>query len=83
MADAARASGQDPARVARETDENDFAEGLYLKHEDGNRVIGRYKFVRANFLQAIAASGTHWQNRPIVLNSLRPDVDIFALELSS
>ena len=81
LADAARASGQDPSRVERETDGSELAEGLYLKHEDKVQVIGRYKFVRADFLQAIAASGTHWQERPIVANRLMPGVDLFALEL--
>ena len=75
---AARDSGQDPVRVRGETDDNDLAEGLYLKLEDDDRVIGRYKFVRADFLQAIAASGTHWQERPIVPNGLAPGVDLFA-----
>ena len=81
LAEAARASGQEPSRVARETDGNDLAEGLYLKHEDGGHVIGRYKFVRADFLQAIAASGTHWQERPIIPNGLAPGVDLFAQDI--
>lgn len=75
---AARDSGQDPARVRGETDDNDLAEGLYLKHEDNDSVIGRYKFVRGDFLQRIASSGTHWQERPIVMNGLAPGVDLFA-----
>jgi hypothetical protein len=79
---AAAGSGQDPARVRRETDGSDLAEGLYLKHEDGDRVIGRYKFVRADFLQAIASSGTHWQDRPVIPNGLAPGVDLFAARVS-
>lgn len=78
LARAAIAEGQDPIRVARETDDNDRAEGVYLKHEDGLRVIGRYKFIRADFLQSIAASGSHWQERPIIPNGLAPGVDLFA-----
>jgi hypothetical protein len=80
---AAASSGQDPARVRSETDDSDLAEGLYLKHEEGDRVIGRYKFVRADFLQAIALSGTHWQDRPVIPNGLAPGVDLFAASLSS
>lgn len=80
---AARESGQDPVRVRAETDDNDLAEGLYLKHEVDDRVIGRYKFVRADFLQTIAASGTHWQERPIVPNGLAPGVDLFASDSAS
>jgi hypothetical protein len=79
---AAASSGQDPARVRRETDGSDRAEGLYLKHEDGDRVIGRYKFVRADFLQAIASSGSHWQDRPVIPNGLAPGVDLFAVSVS-
>jgi RNA ligase len=80
---AAAGSGQDPARVRFETDDSDLAEGIYLKHEDGDRVIGRYKFVRADFLQAIASSGTHWQERPVIPNGLAPGVDLFAASVSS
>jgi hypothetical protein len=80
---AAAGAGQDPVRVRRETDGSDLAEGLYLKHEDGDRVIGRYKFVRADFLQAIASSGTHWQDRPVIPNGLAPGVDLFATSLPS
>jgi len=79
---AATGSRQDPARVRRETDDSDLAEGLYLKHEDGDHVIGRYKFVRDGFLQAIASSGTHWQDRPVIPNDLAPGVDLFATSLS-
>ncbi len=78
LAERAQATRQDPARVVAETDASDLAEGLYLKHEQDGQVIGRYKFVRADFLQAIAASGSHWQERPIIANGLAPGVDIFA-----
>lgn len=73
---AAEAAGIDPDRVLAETEASDLAEGLYVKHEDGDRVIGRYKFVRADFLQAILDSGSHWADRPIVGNRLSPGVDI-------
>lgn len=53
-------------------------EGLYLKHEAEGRVIGRYKFVRAGFLQSVADSGDHWMDRPLEPNRLREGVDLFA-----
>jgi hypothetical protein len=53
-------------------------EGLYMKHEDGGRVIARYKFVRSGFIQAVADSGEHWMDRPIEPNQLREGVDLFA-----
>ncbi|MBC8071815.1 MAG: RNA ligase family protein [Deltaproteobacteria bacterium] len=68
----------DSERAVLETDASELAEGLYLKHEQGGRVVGRYKFVRASFLTAVVDSGSHWLARPIVPNALAPGVDIFA-----
>ena len=48
------------------------SEGLYLKWEEEGIVKGRYKFVRAGFLQTILDSGTHWKDRPLVPNQLEP-----------
>lgn len=70
--------GIDPAQARRETDASDLCEGLYLKIEQDDKVIGRYKFVRPDFLQAILHSGSHWAKRPILPNQLAADVDIFA-----
>lgn len=78
LADEAGRQGIEPDRVAEQTDGDDRSEGLYLKVEDGHQVLGRYKFVRASFTQAILDQGEHWQKRPIVPNRLRPGVDIFA-----
>lgn len=75
---AAREAGLDVARIRAETEDSDLAEGLYLKHEDADTVIGRYKYVRADFHQAILDTGSHWQDRPILPNMLAPDADIFA-----
>jgi hypothetical protein len=33
--------------------------------------------VRADFLQAILDSGSHWAERPIIQNQLAPGIDIF------
>jgi hypothetical protein len=76
----AEESGVDPERAAHETDPSDLAEGLYIKVEDPERgvVIGRYKWVRASFLTAIADAGDHWLARPIVPNRLADGVDLFA-----
>jgi hypothetical protein len=54
-------------------------EGLYIKHEADGQVLGRYKYVRAGFLQAVADSGEHWMDRPIEANQLREGVDLFAV----
>ena len=65
-------------RVERETDPTDLMEGLYVKHEDGEQVLGRYKYVRASFLQAVFEAAGHWLDRPIVPNQLDDGVDLFA-----
>jgi hypothetical protein len=57
-------------QVLAETDLSDDMEGLYLKDEDEEQVLGRYKWVRASFLTTVLDSGSHWQDRPIVPNLL-------------
>ena len=63
--------GLDAERVLRETDPSTTMEGLYIKCEEGGIVTARMKFVRAEFLQCVFASESHWQQRPIVPNLLR------------
>ncbi len=63
--------------VQQQTDDSDFAEGLYIKVEEASRVVERYKFVRASFLQAVEESGGHWMDRPILPNRLQDDVNLF------
>lgn len=72
LREAARAQGLDPDRALRETDPSGLMEGLYIKIEEGGIVTGRYKYVRSTFLQTVLDSGSHWQDRPILPNALRP-----------
>jgi hypothetical protein len=44
-------------------DRSDLAEGLYIKREDEKQVLGRYKYVRPEFVQGIINSGTHLIDR--------------------
>jgi hypothetical protein len=74
---AARVRGLDPEQTWKETDPSDLMEGLYVKVEEGGRVVERYKFIRASFLATVLDSGSHWLRRPILPNQLRPDVDLF------
>lgn len=67
----------DVDRILNETEPSNLAEGLYLKNEKNGVVIGRYKFVRADFHQTILDSGTHWAARPILPNKLADGIDIF------
>lgn len=78
LAVAAERSGSRPDMVDQQTEDSDLAEGLYLKQEDAGQVLDRFKFVRADFLQAIEAGDGHWHDRPILPNALADGVDIFA-----
>jgi hypothetical protein len=64
-------------RAVADTDPHDQSEGLYVKWEDSERVLGRYKWVRPSFLQALTDSGTHWLDRPILENGLAADVNLW------
>jgi hypothetical protein len=74
---ASRARGLDPDQIGKETDSSDLMEGLYVKVEQGGRVIERYKFIRATFLTTVLDSGSHWLRRPILPNQLDAGVDLF------
>jgi len=78
LARAAARRDVDVARVVRETDPSDEMEGLYVKVEENERVVGRFKYVRASFLTSVVESGTHWLNRPIIPNELAPGANVFA-----
>jgi hypothetical protein len=78
LARACEEDGHDAERVARETDPADQAEGLYVKLEDEARVLGRFKWIRAGFLQSVLRSGSHWADRPILRNRLAAGVELFA-----
>lgn len=72
-------SGVTAERAGLETDPSDDAEGLYLKVEDGDEVVARYKWIRASFHASVLDSGSHWLARPIVPNQLADGVDLFAV----
>jgi hypothetical protein len=73
----ARLCGQDIGLIRRQTDDSDLSEGLYIKVEAEGRVVERFKFVRASFLQAVSDSGSHWMDRPILPNKLREGCGIW------
>ena len=83
LAVAAAQSGSRADMVARQTEDSDLAEGLYLKQEAAGWVEDRFKYVRADFLQTIEAADGHWHDRPILPNGLAPGVDIFAPTLGT
>jgi len=67
----------DSERALRETDTSGLMEGLYIKVEEGGEVRGRYKYVRGGFLQTVIDSESHWMDRPLLPNRLRPGVSLF------
>jgi hypothetical protein len=66
-----------PQQVRLETDSSTLMEGLYIKHEADGTVQARYKYVRPGFLQTVIESQSHWLDRPIVPNQLRPGAQLF------
>lgn len=72
----AAARGLDAARAVAETDASGLMEGLYIKVEEDGVVRERYKFVRRGFLQTVIDSGSHWMERPILPNGLRPGAEL-------
>lgn len=55
----------------------DKPEGLYLKVEKEDEVVGRYKLVREEFIQKIIDDNVHWKDRPVEVQLLKEGVDIF------
>ena len=76
---AAAEAGADPGRAAAETSPGDDMEGLYIKDEADGRVTARYKWVRADFTQALRDSGSHWADRPIIANRLADPAVMYAV----
>ena len=76
--DAVRRQGLDLALAWRQTDQSDLAEGLYVKLEDDHQVLGRFKWVRPDFVQTILDSGSHHSTRPVIPNGLTPGADLYA-----
>jgi hypothetical protein len=77
LREAALAQGIAPEQAQRESDASGLMEGLYIKAEDRERVVARYKYVRPGFLQTVLDAGSHWMDRPLLPNRLRADVDIW------
>ncbi|SFJ84481.1 RNA ligase [Thermoflavimicrobium dichotomicum] len=70
-------NGLSPEQVMKETDTSGLMEGLYIKKEENGIVTGRYKYIRAGFIQTILSSQSHWMERPILPNQLQKGVTLF------
>lgn len=73
-----RREGLDLALAWKQCDKSDLSEGLYIKVEADGKTLGRYKWVRADFVQAILAADKHHSEQPYVPNQLAPGVDLYA-----
>jgi hypothetical protein len=76
---AAIRAGVDPDLAQKQTMMLDGMEGGYLKIETDDETVGRLKWVRPDFIQAIRGSGSHHRDRILIPNTLAPGVDIFAM----
>ncbi len=70
--------GLDLGLAWQQTDKSDLAEGLYVKVENEREVLGRFKWVRPDFVQTILDSGSHHSTRPLIPNGLAEGVDLYA-----
>jgi hypothetical protein len=57
--------------IMKETDDSDLSEGIYIKTEDKDKVVGRYKYIRHQFLNTILKSGSHYMDRPTIPNIIK------------
>lgn len=62
--------------ILKQTQNDNFMEGLYIKTEKKDKVTGRFKLVRSQFL-SLVNSESHWLSRPIIPNKLMPNKNIF------
>ena len=71
LAALAMRQGLSVEQVLAETDASSTMEGLYIKVEENGIVTERMKYVRAEFLQRMLQSDSHWIDRPIIPNQLK------------
>ena len=62
----------------KQTDKDDAGEGLYVKLEDDEQVLGRFKLVRHSFVQTILDADSHHAKRPIVPNGMHASIGHFS-----
>ncbi len=67
------------AKALAETDRSSDMEGLYIKWEENGQVMGRYKFIRYEFIKTIFDSKTHIWERELLGNSLSEGINFYEL----
>jgi hypothetical protein len=61
-------AGLSPRTYPERFDGTLLMEGVYGKIEEEGRVVGRFKWVRQEFVRSIVDSGLHWRTMPLVAN---------------
>lgn len=72
----------DLEKAWQQCDHSNLMEGLYLKLETAEQTIGRYKWVRADFVQSILDAKQHHSAQPFIPNQLATGVDLYAPKLT-
>lgn len=70
----------DTERAIRETDLSGTMEGLYVKEENEDIVLNRFKYVRGGFIQAVFEAEGHWQSKPIIPNRLQNEEVMYGMD---
>lgn len=76
----ARKQNLDTERAVRETDLSGTMEGLYVKEENADIVLNRFKYVRGGFIQAVFEADGHWQSKPIIPNRLENEEVMYGMD---
>lgn len=76
---AAEQAGVPYEQMLRVAGDEDVSEGFYVKIEDGDETVARFKWVHHGFVQTILDNDQHWSKRPLVHNQLADDADILAV----
>ena len=58
-------------KINRGIDVTGIMEGLYIKEEDDEKVLNRYKYIRPGFLQTVFDNEGHWIERNIIKNIIK------------
>lgn len=75
-----RKQNLDTERAVRETDLSGTMEGLYVKEENEDIVMNRFKYVRGGFIQAVFEADGHWQSKPIIPNQLQNEEVMYEMD---
>lgn len=70
LAEEAARVGVSLEQALSETEPSLCGEGLYVKEERDGIVVGRYKWIRPEFINRLLRSGSHWATRPLIANRI-------------